>query len=162
MSHKVMLSAAKHSERTTLRYNCLRCEAYSSAVSPHKVVKIASSYSSQRPIHQALFWSHTSTFRNIIMSAPTANFTISTTALIVPAVFLSLAICCVGLRVYVRTGLLRSFLIEDWLCVLTLIFFSAHAGLLFGVEASLATPKPSLEVYEKIINVSLATPEIAR
>ncbi|THW87736.1 hypothetical protein D6D15_06464 [Aureobasidium pullulans] len=90
------------------------------------------------------------------MSAPTANFTVSTTALIVPAVFLSFAICCVGLRVYVRIGLLRSFLIEDWLCVLTLIFFSAHAGLLFGVEASLATPKPSLEVYEKIINIVIS------
>ncbi|KEQ86270.1 hypothetical protein M438DRAFT_372902 [Aureobasidium pullulans EXF-150] len=90
------------------------------------------------------------------MSAPTANFTVSTTALIVPAVFLSFAICCVGLRVYVRTGLLRSFLVEDWLCILTLIFFSAHAGLLFGIEASLATPKPSLEVYEKIINIVIS------
>ncbi|KEQ98099.1 hypothetical protein AUEXF2481DRAFT_2083 [Aureobasidium subglaciale EXF-2481] len=86
------------------------------------------------------------------MSTSSGELHVSNTTAVVPSVFLGLSIVFVGLRILVRTKLLGSFLTEDWLCLVALIFFVAQTGLLLGFDALLASPKLDLGILRKIIN----------
>ncbi|KAI5239910.1 hypothetical protein E4T43_06403 [Aureobasidium subglaciale] len=90
------------------------------------------------------------------MSTSSGNLHVSNTTAVVPSVFLGLSAVFVGLRIFVRTKLLSSFLTEDWLCLVALIFFVAQTGLLLGFDALLASPKLDLGIFRKIINVVIS------
>ncbi|KAH0287524.1 hypothetical protein M436DRAFT_57781 [Aureobasidium namibiae CBS 147.97] len=70
----------------------------------------------------------------------------------VPTVFLIFSVLAVVLRAYVRKRLLRVFLVEDWLCVLTLVFFITQTGLLFEFDSLLQSFSFDFGTFEKIIN----------
>jgi len=72
----------------------------------------------------------------------------------VPTLFLVLSICTVGLRVYVRTRVLRVFLVEDWFCILTTVLFIAQTALLYKFDELLQSSTPGLDTFTSIINVS--------
>lgn len=93
------------------------------------------------------------------MSSTAANLTSDAGYGAVPTLFLVLSACTVGLRIYVRTGLLRSFLVEDWFCVLTMVLFVAQTALLYEFDGLLRTSEPGLGTYMTIINVS-STPKL--
>lgn len=73
----------------------------------------------------------------------------------VPTLFLVLAICTVSLRTYVRRGVLQTFLVEDWLCMVTLTLFIAQTALLYRFDHLTGLPSSGYNYYETLINVSL-------
>lgn len=92
------------------------------------------------------------------MSSPLAKIPRrGATGVAVPTVFLILSVLAVVLRVYVRKRLLRVFLVEDWLCVLTLAFFITQTGLLFKFDSLLQSSSFDFGTFEKIINVRLSS-----
>lgn len=85
-----------------------------------------------------------------------------TSGVAVPTVFITLSVLTVALRTYVRKRLLGVFLVEDWLCLLTLIFFVAQTGLLFEFDSLMQSSKFDFGVFEKIINLHLTSTVLLR